>query len=75
MNIATEPNWYCVVRWCVEDIKSICPYWSDERCEEFLQQHEARMKERMTELGWDVIDCYIQGEPDFDPTKVDEDEE
>lgn len=64
MTAASEPTWYCVVRWCVEDIKSLRPGWSDERCEEFLQCHERRMAERMTELGWDVIECYLADEPD-----------
>ena len=46
---------YAEVKWTPEDIKTLRPRWSLKRCEQFLQENEKRISERLTELGWEVI--------------------
>ena len=46
---------YAEVKWTPEDIAQLRPRWGLKRCEQFLQEHERRISERMIELGWEVI--------------------
>lgn len=51
------------VSWCAEDIQSLRPAWSAERCEEFLDDNEDSIQSAMIETGWDVIRDQLRGEP------------
>jgi hypothetical protein len=55
---------YAVVVWRAEDVKSINGAWSLPRCEEWLEDNEDNMKDRLTELGWEVLDTLLSMESD-----------
>ena len=42
--------------WTYEDIQDRKPDWSRDKCEEFLQEIEDDIRDRMIERGWEVID-------------------
>ena len=43
------------VSWCADDIRTLRPYWSDEKCNEFLASQEDDIQCAMIKHGWDVI--------------------
>jgi hypothetical protein len=47
-------------------VQSINGAWSLEKCEEWLQDNEENIKDRLTELGWEVIDSMLMMERDND---------
>lgn len=51
---------YAKVVWRAEDVKSINGAWSLPRCEEWLEDNEDRISERLTELGWEVLDVLVR---------------
>ena len=55
---------YAKVVWRAEDVKSINGAWSLEKCEEWLQDNERHISDRLIELGWDVMDTLLQMEDD-----------
>ena len=55
---------YAVVTWRAEDVQSIKKDWSLARCEEWLEDNEDNMKDRLTELGWEVLDSLLMMEDD-----------
>jgi hypothetical protein len=58
----SKPDGYADVVWQPEDIKTLRPAWSLERCEEWLQENEKYIRDRTIELGWDVITSLLGGE-------------
>ena len=59
-----EDKKYADVVWTVEDIASLKPEWTEARAEEFLANNENRIRDRLIELGWDVIQDLIDFEDD-----------
>jgi hypothetical protein len=57
---------YAVVTWRAEDVQSIKKDWSLPRCEEWLEDNEDNMKDRLTELGWEVMGALLMMEDDED---------
>jgi hypothetical protein len=57
---------YAKVVWRAEDVKSINGAWSLEKCEEWLQDNEDRIEERLIELGWEVMGALLSMESDDD---------
>lgn len=55
---------YAEVTWRAEDVSTIKPEWTMEKCEEWLQDHENRIQDRLTELGWEVLDSLLMMESD-----------
>jgi hypothetical protein len=55
---------YAEVTWRAEDVQSIKKDWSLPRCEEWLEDNEDNMKDRLTELGWEVLDSFLMMEGD-----------
>ena len=55
---------YAKVVWRAEDVKSINGAWSLPRCEEWLEDNEDRISERLTELGWEVLGALLMMEDD-----------
>ena len=53
---ATE---YAKVVWTAYDIKTLRPRWSLKRCEEFLAENEHHLRDRLIELGWEVLSCLM----------------
>lgn len=57
---------YAKVVWRAEDVKSINGAWSLEKCEEWLQNNEDHIEERLIELGWEVMGALLSMEGDDD---------
>jgi hypothetical protein len=53
---------YAKVVWRAEDVKSINGAWSLEKCEEWLQDNERHISDRLIELGWEVMDTLLKME-------------
>ena len=58
------PKKYAEMSWSVEDIASLKPEWSEKRAEEFLYNNQNRLRDRLIELGWEVMDDLIWFEED-----------
>lgn len=43
------------VKWVGEDIKAICYGWSPEKCDEVLNEISNELKDRVIEVGNDVL--------------------
>jgi len=50
------------VSWNEEDIQSVRPDWSDERCRQFLMRNEDDIQCAMIERGWGVISDLLRWE-------------
>jgi hypothetical protein len=59
---AEEGVWYGMTRWNIDDVKYLAPEWTDEQCHEFMERHDRHLKDRMIELGWEVLDLYVAQE-------------
>jgi hypothetical protein len=47
------------VTWTAEDVQSLRPDWTTDKCEEFLEDNERRIQDRLIELGWEVIETLL----------------
>lgn len=65
---------YAAVAWTAEDIEILRPHWTIEQCEEWLGQNEKYIRDRLIELGWEVIECMLPPKEDREPDD-DEDED
>jgi hypothetical protein len=52
-------RYYAEVKWHAEDVLSLKPDWTHEQAVDFLERNEKRLQDRVTELGWEVIDTLI----------------
>ena len=52
-------NEYAKVVWGIDDILCLQPEWTRQQAEEWLEKHEKHIADRLTEVGWDVIDTLI----------------
>lgn len=50
---------YAELKWSPEDVKTLRPHWSLKRCEDELANHERHIRDRLCELGFDVMDSLI----------------
>ena len=57
---------FAELAWRAEDVQAIKKDWSLPRCEEWLEDNEDNMKDRLTELGWEVLDALLMMEDDED---------
>ena len=55
---------YASVTWRAEDVYYLKPSWTLPQCEEWLQDNEEHIAERLTELGWEVLDAFLMMEED-----------
>ena len=51
---------YAKVVWRAEDVQALKKDWSLPRCEEWLEDNEDRISERLIELGWEVLDVLVR---------------
>lgn len=59
----TEHKGYAELVWQPEDVQTLRPDWSRERCEEWLAANQKYIRDRLCELGWDVIEMMLNLEP------------
>jgi hypothetical protein len=57
--VSANDKYYADLRWAPEDIQTLRPDWSLERCEEWLIANQKYIRDRLCELGWDVIEMMI----------------
>lgn len=50
---------YAKVEWTPEDVITIRPDMSIEEAEEFLQSNERHLRDRLVELGWEVMESLL----------------
>ena len=50
---------YAKVEWTAEDVLTIRPDMTEEQAEEFLQSNEKHLRDRLIELGWDVMESLL----------------
>lgn len=53
---------YAKVVWRAEDVQTINKNWSLEKCEEWLEDNERHISDRLIELGWEVMDTLLSME-------------
>lgn len=58
----TTVDRYASLAWSPEDVQTLRPYWSLDRCRRELEQNEKYIRDRLCELGWDVIGALIASE-------------
>ena len=49
-------EFYAEVSWCVEDVKALCPKMTDDEAREWLENNEKYIRDRLVELGFEVIE-------------------
>lgn len=57
-----QENKYATVTWTAEDVLTLRPQWSKERAEEWLEANQKYVRDRLVELGWDVIETLLSSE-------------
>jgi hypothetical protein len=53
---------YAEVSWTAEDVKTLRPEMTTEQAEEALQSIEKHLRDRLVELGWEVMDDLLRFE-------------
>lgn len=59
-----EKQTYATLTWAPEDVQTLRPNWSLKRCEDWLHANEKYIRDRLCELGWDVIETLINDDPE-----------
>jgi hypothetical protein len=55
---------YASVTWRAEDVHYLKPSWTLPRCEEWLEDNEENIKDRLTELGYEIMSALLSTEED-----------
>lgn len=50
------------LRWAAEDIQAVRPSWSLEKAHDWLEKNQKCLRERLVELGYEVIEALIMPE-------------
>lgn len=57
-----DDNKYATVTWTAEDVQTLRPNWTLEKCAEWLDGNERYIQDRLVELGWEVIESLLGSE-------------
>lgn len=52
-------KFFAAVRWTVDDILTLRPNWSKEKAQEWLENNQSHIQNRLVELGWEVINTLL----------------
>jgi hypothetical protein len=52
-------NIYCYTAWTPEDIQTLKPEWDLNRCENFLEDNEQKIVDRIVEASWEVMESFL----------------
>jgi hypothetical protein len=55
---------YAKLVWSPGDIQSLRPDWDIPRCRRFLENNQNQIRDRLCEIGWDVIETFLSLEGD-----------
>lgn len=47
---------FATVSWTVEDVLEIRPEWTPEQAKTWLEDNQKSMRDRLIELGWQVME-------------------
>ncbi len=50
---------YATLSWNPADISALRPNWTEEQCRDWLAANEYRIRERLCEHGWEVIETLL----------------
>ena len=53
---------YVKVSWCPQDVKSIYPELSDEKCQQLLENVSGYLEDRLIELGSETLEMLLEME-------------
>jgi hypothetical protein len=53
---------FAEVAWTVEDIQTLRPEMTDEEAAQWLESNQKYIRDRLVELGWDVIESLLSYE-------------
>ena len=48
-----------IITWVWEDVQTIRPHWSEERCKESLEDIAGALQDRSIEYGWGVMEVAL----------------
>ena len=51
-----KEGYYAHVRWHPGDVLTLKPDWTEEQAEEWLSENEKYFRDRLVELGWQVME-------------------
>jgi hypothetical protein len=57
-----EKTRYAQMWWSTEDVLELRPKWTEEQADEFLSNNQNRLRDRLIELGWEVINDLMEYE-------------
>ena len=57
--MSQEKETFAAVKWSVDDVQSLRPSWSKERCRVWLMENEDYISERLIDLGWEVLEALL----------------
>ena len=63
---------YAIVEWQAQDVKVLKPLWTLEESKEWLVDNEGLIQDRLTELGWEVLESLLMMEHDEEEEEDDE---
>lgn len=55
---------FAQTQWSVDDVKSVRPHWTSSEAREWLQDNERTMRDRLVELGWEVMEALLPVGPE-----------
>jgi hypothetical protein len=55
---------YATLSWNPADISALRPNWTEKQCRDWLAANEYRIRERLCEHGWGVIETLLPLEPE-----------
>ena len=60
MSDDVDDDVFAEVSWNSEDVQTLRPDWSEEKCNELLAQAEGNIQSIMIERGWSVLEDEIR---------------
>jgi hypothetical protein len=61
-DVAAQHGVYAAAGWMPEDIETLRPDWTNERCLQFLKDNEKYITEAMVRDGWGAIEALLPTE-------------
>ena len=48
------------IKWSLDDIKSLRPKWSDEKCQKFIDTNWESFKQESVAQGWEIWESILE---------------
>jgi hypothetical protein len=66
---------FATISWTAGDVQSLRGDLTDEQAEAFLSRNEKHLRDRLIEIGWEVMEHLLVEDADLPPEPTDEDDE